>query len=695
MTPLPPIRRLFPVLLAGLAAAALTPAAALRAQDTIPAVRQDSAQIAIPGEAVRGDTIPDEAKPDSVPADSTLPAPNFPEYPKPRQNGFGAASWVFGPAELGRFHGLTLLDLLDRIPGLVITREGGVGRPAGVSAFASGGGRLRVFLDGWELRPLNASVIDLQQVPLVDVTEVRVTRGLTETRVDLETLRLTDRRPYAQIEGGEGDFATRLLRGIFARPLGKRWLVQAGVDLVETAGFRRAADFSENTAMARLSYAFAPDRALQLEYRSTGIDTERRVTDLAEQPPTESFDRGELFLRGRGRFFGRPGVCADTTATAPAPSGGRVTAPGDSAAADTAAGRTSAAAPAWCAPTGGLWLDGAIGRSWLNPLSGDSVTLERESVQAMLRATVDIPLGTVTGAARFHRVDEDGFSANATELSARAELTPRPWIAAWGEARAVSHGGTTGVELEASGRAGPFGGFTLFGSVGAGNRALRFRRDSTIVVKTLAGEVETDVPQQDTLPVVLFRDRESVASGFRAGAEWARGSILAGAAFVAHDLDVVSPFGFWFERGLEPTDGATIGAVEAYVDLPVIWRQLRFNATYTDFLTVPERPYLPQRFGRAALEYHGLFFNGNFEPTLRSEVLVGGKSLTFSADSGAFNTLTEPYATFNFYVQMRVLDVRAFWRMENAFNRDRAFDIPGLFLPGVRTMFGVRWFFRD
>ncbi|HYR08102.1 MAG TPA: hypothetical protein VEQ60_10045, partial [Longimicrobium sp.] len=158
------LRRHLPALFAGLAAAALLPAAELRAQDTIPAVRQDSAQIAIPGEAVRGDTIPDEAKPDSVPADSTLPAPNFPVYPKPRQSGFGAASWVFGPAEMSRFHGLTLLDLLERIPGLVITREGGVGRAAGIAAFSTGGGRFRVFLDGWELRPLNASVLDLQQV---------------------------------------------------------------------------------------------------------------------------------------------------------------------------------------------------------------------------------------------------------------------------------------------------------------------------------------------------------------------------------------------------------------------------------------------------------------------------------------------------------------------------------------------------
>lgn len=668
------LRRLLPALLAGLAAAALPPAAALRAQDPVPrdtvprdTLPRDTALVPIPGEAVRGDTLPDVAKPDSAPADSTLPAPSFPGFPRPRQAGFGAASWVFGPAELGRFHGLTLLELLDRIPGLVITREGGEGRPAGVAAFASGGGRLRVYLDGWELRPLNAAGVDLQQIPLVDLVEVRVTRGMTETRVDLETLRLSDRRPYAQVEAGEGDFSTQFLRGFFARPIGPRLVVHAGLDLVETAGFRRTMDFSANTAIARVSWAFSRDRALQVEYRRSGIDTERAVQELTI--PVESFDRGELLLRARGRFFARRPACPDTLA-------------------DTAVA---------CVPTGGVWLDAAAGRSWIEPAGPDTVTLPRESVQAMLRATVDVPLGTLTGAARFHRVDEDGFSADATELSARAELTPAPWIAAWGEARALSHGGTAGVELEAFGRFGPFGGLSLFGSAGAGTRALRFRRDSTAVVRNLAHELDPSLPELDTVPVVLFRGRESTAAGFRAGAEWVRGGIRAGAAFVAHDVDVVAPFGFWFERqaGLEPREGGTVGAVEAYAGIPVIWRQLRLDLNYTDFLADPARPYLPARFGRAALEFHGLYFGGNFEPTLRAEAVGRDRSLSLDRETGEFSVLTEPYVFFNFFVQMRVLDVRAFWRMDNSVNRDRAFDVPGLFLPGVRTMFGVRWFFRD
>ena len=667
---------LFPAL-AGLAAAATVAAADLRAQDPVPAPPTDTATIAIPGEAVRGDTIPDAARPDSVPSDSTRPAPNFPLYPEGRQAGFAAATWVFGPRELGRFHGLTLTELLDRIPGLVTTRGGGVGQPLGISTFSSGGGRFRVFLDGWEVRPLSGTSLNLENVPLVDVQEVRVTRGLTETRIDVQSLRPTDRRPFAQIEGGEGDFATRMLRGLFMRPLGERFMVHVGIDVVETQGFRRREDYTGNTGLARLSYAFAPDRAVQLEYRTTSIDAQRQ--EGSTLLPRESFDRGELVLRGRGRFFARASACAAA----------------DTAARSDSLPASSADTADACPQTGGVWLDAAIGRSVTEPLDVDSITLGRESVQAMLRATVDVPLGTLTGTARVHRVDQEGYAANATELSARAELTPAPWLAAWGEARTLTHGGVTGLELEASGRAGPWSGFTLFGSVAAGTRGLRFWRDSTMVVRNLAGVLNPGVPALDTLPIVLFRDTESTLAGFRAGAEWTRGSIVAGAAFLAQDVDAVVPYGYWYERGLGPVSGETVSGIEAYASLPVIWRQVRLDASYTDFFTSPARPYLPVRFGRAALEYHWIFRGGNLEPTLRAEVVGRGPARTLSPETGGLDATTQQYAIFNFLVQFRVLDVRAFWRLENAFNRESAFDIPGLTLPGQRALFGVRWFFRD
>lgn len=642
--------------LAGAAAVLLSGTAAeLRAQDTIPAVA-DTVTIPIPPEAVRADTLPDRvvtdsaaAAADTVPPDSTLPAPNFPVFPEARTAGFSTAVWVFGPEELGRFHGLTLLELLDRIPGLVVTREGGAGRPAGIATLASGGGRVRIFMDGWEMRPLGSLSPDLQHVPLLDVQSVRVVRGLNETRIEVQTLRVADRRPYALVEGMEGDFNTRVLRGLFARPLGRRFNVQVGMDLVETAGFRRREDFNENTLFGRFSWLFGEDRGIQLDLRRTALDSERTLDGVgAGTLPRLSADRGEVILRARGRV------------------------------------------------AGGFWLDAAVGRSWEEPTAADSVTLARESLQGMVRAAVDVPFGSLVAAARLHRVDEEGFAADATELSARAELTPAPFVAAWGRVRAASVGGDAGVEAEAGARVGPFAGFSLFGAVAGGTRPLRFWRDSTEVVTTIGGAIDPSLPTLDTVPLVLFRGEDAAGGGFRAGAAWTRGTIAAGAAVVGHRVDAVAPFGFWFDRGRVPVDGGTVTGVEAYASFPVLWRQVRFDATYTDFLgSNPARPFLPARYGRAALEYHWVYRSGNLEPTLRAEVIGRDRTLTLNPETGAFDVYTEPYAVFNLFVQIRVLDVRAFWRMENVLNRDQAADIPGLTLPGVRATFGVRWFFRD
>jgi hypothetical protein len=187
----------------------LAGAADLRAQDPRPAPRdtvprpprRDTIQVTVPPEALRADTLPDRPRPDSTArdsaaADTLTPAPNFPEFPVAAgAPGFGAAVWEFSREELGRFHSLTLLELLDRIPGILITRSGNFGRPAGVALLGGGGGRFRVFLDGWEMRALNGASFDLQRIPLVDVTALRVERDLNEVRVEISTFASPTRAP--------------------------------------------------------------------------------------------------------------------------------------------------------------------------------------------------------------------------------------------------------------------------------------------------------------------------------------------------------------------------------------------------------------------------------------------------------------------------------------------------------------------
>ncbi|HLL83673.1 MAG TPA: hypothetical protein VK420_13500, partial [Longimicrobium sp.] len=92
-------------------------------RDTVPRPRRDTIQVTVPPEALRADTLPDRPRPDSasrdsVAADTLTPAPNFPEFPVAAGTpGFGTAVWEFTREELNRFHSLTLLELLDRIPG--------------------------------------------------------------------------------------------------------------------------------------------------------------------------------------------------------------------------------------------------------------------------------------------------------------------------------------------------------------------------------------------------------------------------------------------------------------------------------------------------------------------------------------------------------------------------------------------------
>ncbi|HEX5724199.1 MAG TPA: hypothetical protein VFX98_01965 [Longimicrobiaceae bacterium] len=618
---------------------ALALAAPLAAQDTIP--RRDTAQVPIPPEAVRADTLPAR---DTVPADSTLPAPNFPVFPAPRGEGFPLAAWSWDRAALARFHGMGITELLESVPGLVITRAGSFGRPAGVAAFGAGGGRLRVFLDGFELRPTEGAVPDLQRIQLVDLETLRVERRLTETRVELTTFRLGDRRPFAQIEGADGDFNSRFLRGFFARPLGGRVLAQVGLDLVETDGFRRAEPFGANTQLARLSYLFRPDLGVQVEYRSSKFDSETRVEGQTSTN-LESSDRSEWIVRGRGRL-------------------------------------------------GRLWLDGQLGRTTREP-QGDDPLPSIASTQAVARATLDVPLGALSAAARLHRGTEQSYAPDATELSVRADLTPAPWLVASGEARSLTLDGEGGVEIEGAARAGPFGGFSLLGGFATGSRGIAFRRDSTILLNTIGGIAGPPALDTVRVPVQLYRVVQPSLAALRAGAEWARGRVRAGAAYVLHDPDEVAPFGLSFDRGAEPVEGGAASGVEAYLSVPVWFPELRLDAWYTRWLDAADRPFLPEQQGWAALEFHDVYRAGNFEPTLRVEMVARDGALLLDPATGVPLGVTPRYALFNFYVQVRILDVRIFYRLENLANRNQAQDVPGFFLPGTRALYGLRWFFRN
>ena len=655
-----------PLLLAAALALPLAPAAAqdprppapapdtiLAPRDTIPRGQRDTAQVSIPPEAVRADTIPeaivgDTAQRDTAQADTTLPAPLFPEYPRPAARGFSDGAWYWSRADLEYVHGMSLAELLiDRVPGLVVTRSGSFGRPMAVSPFAAGGGRFRVFLDGWELRPLNGSVPDLQQIPLVNLESVRIQRSLTELRIDLTSFRLSDARPFARIEGADGDYDSRILRGFFTRPIGSRLLPEVGLDLVETDGFRRAEPFSGTHLVARVSYAFSPTAGVQLEYRNSAVDINQRNETTAAGRPTEVFDRNELVLRGRARLLGN------------------------------------------------LWVDAQVGRSRLEPAGEDTVTRSAESTQALARATLEAGFGTLAGGVRLHTGGGEGWDADASEVFGRIDFTPAPLLSAWGEARVGELGGVSGFEAEGGARLG-LGPFTLFGSVAAGNRGVQFVRDTAVERQTVGGVIGLPgAAPVDTVTLSAFRTVDASLTGLRAGGELSRGAFTLGAAYVLQDVSQIAPYGVEFDRGFVPVEGDAASAVEAYASFPLYFRSLRVDGWYLRFLGDATRPYQPTQLGHAAVTFRRTYYGGNLEPTFRVEAVARDEALARNRATGERDVLTQQYALFNLYLQVRIIDIRVFWRFENLANRRAAFDVPGTVLPGGRALFGVRWFFRN
>ncbi|HET7463165.1 MAG TPA: Plug domain-containing protein [Longimicrobium sp.] len=615
-------------------------------QDTpprLPRPRQDSAQVAIPGEAVRGDTIPN-AQQDTAPPDSTVAAPSFPGHPLPPTYGFSDGSWTFGPAQLQYFHGLSLADLLDLVPGLVTTRSGAFGRPMGVSPFASGGGRFRVFLDGYELRPMGSATPDLQRIPIVNLASVRVQRGLEEIRVDLTSARLADVRPFAQIEGMDGDLGTRALRAIFTRPLGKRMVGEVALDLDQTDGLRRLQDFSVTHSITRLSYAFSPTWGVQAEFRTTKLNSQ---SDFPSDPGEEDLDRTEAILRARGLLLGR------------------------------------------------VDLEAMVGRSLQRPAGDDSVTVRTRGLQGDFRATLPTRIGQLSAGARLHRGDEGSWAPNQSEVWGRLDFNPAPWVAATVEGRQLTVGGVSGVEAAGSVRAGPWGGLSVFGQVATGNRGVRYLALDTLVLKTFGGIGGGGLPTVDSLEVFSIKTLDSSVHGLRAGAEFNRGLFRLGAAVVRHDLDSAVPYGFAYDRTLSPKPGLAITGVEAYASLPLIWRELTLQGWYQRWLDAPDRPYLPTQLGRAAVQFNGVYKQGNLEPTLRFEVVGRDQTLAFDGSNGEA-VLIPRYGIWNFFMQIRIIDIRLFYRYDNVFNlRRRVYDVPGTEIPTGRALYGVRWFFRN
>ena len=176
---------------------------------------------------------------DSIYADSlkadTLRAPTArSEAPMLPETGTG---WRWDRDEMFASGALNLAELISRVPGAVQFRAGWIHTPQ-VVGFLGDPGAVRVFLDGIELDaldPRTGNVLDLAEVPLWTLEEVRIERGARELRVHLRTWRYDRTIANTRFDAGTGDLGTTLYRGYYGKRYAHGEVFQAGFQQYSTA----------------------------------------------------------------------------------------------------------------------------------------------------------------------------------------------------------------------------------------------------------------------------------------------------------------------------------------------------------------------------------------------------------------------------------------------------------------------------
>ncbi|MBI4545004.1 MAG: hypothetical protein HY703_07415 [Gemmatimonadetes bacterium] len=587
--------------------------------DTLPP-RPDTAAAPLP------DTLPPpvDTAAAATPPDTLLPPPaELQRFPEPVMAGWGDAVWEWDRAALLREATFSLNDLLERIPGVIPVRSGYLGQPESASAFGTTGGRLEVVLDGYTLDPLQAAVLDLARLELVQLRRVRVERRMDLLRLELESLAPSDARSYTLIEAATGQPSADLLRGLFLAPRLLGGPFAAALERLDSDGGRRR---EPATAFAGwLKWGLIGKRhGVQLELRRTSI---------------ERLEAGAMRVDGRRQDW-------------------------------VVRARTSALA--------GLLAEVYAGRSSLDDQPRDSTPIEAASTQLGLRARYDARSfwGRATLRGRSHR----GLPRLELELAAGGALPGRLALlgtlhwADWQE----GEGAATG-RLAAS--AGPFRGLRLLGEIAGGDRGVPFLR--------AAG-----TPPADTTPGEMRAPVLTDRSGVRLGAEFERGRLRLGVAALQLEADSVPTFRLAFDRAGRLFPAGDVRGFELHARLPAPWRPLSLEAWYTVWTEGPLSLYMPAEAWRASLVYHDLpLAGGNLEVLARLESRGRGEMRVPSA--GAGRDVVPDFATLDFYLQIRVLDVRVFLRWDNITSRRDLQDLPGRTFPGQRAFYGVKWEFYN
>jgi hypothetical protein len=255
--------------------------------------------------------------------------------------------------------------------------------------------------------------------------------------------------------------------------------------------------------------------------------------------------------------------------------------------------------------------------------------------------------------------------------TARASLSAGPFVGLSGGGFLEWQGWRSGSSAFAYGvqaQLGPFLGVQPFVQVNAGR---------------------TGVPFADQAGPV-FLDGRSLRAGVNIG--W--GGFQLGAAGIRLDNDSTRSLGLPFDKNAQWYPGAKQDLLEVSARVPTGLAPIWLEGSLTRTREPPQTIYLPDQSWRVALVVHYLpLASGHLEIYSRLERQSRGAFLEPTTDG---STVTiPPLNPWDYYLQIRVLSVRAFVRWQFLGYRLEQYDVPGHVFPVQRTYYGVKWTFHN
>lgn len=250
-------------------------------------------------------------------------------------------------------------------------------------------------------------------------------------------------------------------------------------------------------------------------------------------------------------------------------------------------------------------------------------------------------------------------------LSGAAEITQSSWRDAG-----------SALELTLRAQAGPFAGFRVFGEATTSDRGVPYTSGFA-----------------DTTDVVL-----TSYEGYRLGAELQWRGLTAGAALLKMKADSVRPFGLPFDRQFNRFyHGGDATGIEVGGRAPIPFiKGLFATGSLTYWSEGNIWIYVPVRSYRAGAELHTMpLRSGNLEVLGRLEFVYRGLMLAPNeptAETESDLRQLPGVNTLDGYLQIRIMDVRAFMRWEDLTGQD-AFNLPDRPIQGPRLIYGVKWQF--